>query len=408
MVLDIRTVDAERFDAFHAALAAAFSSGLSPEELEFERKIAEFDRILAAYDGEEIVGGAVACSFELTVPGAIVRAAGVTGVGVKPSHRRLGINTALMRRQLDDIRERGSEPLAILYASEGGIYQRFGYGVATWMTEISIESERTRFLTSPVSNGRVRMLAREPALEAMAAVYDRVRPLGNGLLSRSPDRWNRIIREHLHGEENADQLFYAVHDGPDGPDAYAAYRVKQEWPGEIPSSTLKVDELMADSPGAYADMWRFLFDVDLVAKIGCWNRPIDDPLLHLLVEPRRLRMQVRDGLHVRVVDVPRALAARRYAAQGRVVLEVRDEFCPWNDGRYELEVARDGAAGCRRTGAAADVVLAATELGSAYLGGMGFRALHRAGLVDEERDGALARADSIFASDPAPWCANMF
>ncbi len=408
MDIDIRTLDAERFDDFHAALAAAFSGGLSPEELELERKIAEFDRILAAYDGEEIVGGAVACSFELTVPGATVPAAGATAVGVKPTHRRRGVNTALMRRQLDDVRERGREPLAILYASEGGIYPRFGFGTATWMSEISIERERTRFLPGYVPSGRVRMLEREPALVAIAAVYDRARLRRNGLLARNIDWWNLILREHPHGEEDAGRLFYAVHEGADGPDAYAAYRVKHDWPGEIPGSTLKIDELIADSPQAYADMWRFVFDVDLVAKIECWNRPVDDPLLHMLVEPRRLRMQVRDGLLLRVVDVPSALTARRYAVQDRIVLDVRDSFCPWNEGRFELESSTDGSARCRVTSEAADIGLTATELGSVYLGGVGFRDLHRAGRLVEERRGALARADAMFAADPAPWCANMF
>ena len=135
----------------------------------------------------------------------------------------------------------------------------------------------------------------------------------------------------------------------------------------------------------------------------CWI----DPLLSLLAEPRRLRLTVRDGVWVRLVDVPAALESRRYAAEDRIVLEVRDDFCPWNDGRVALEGGADGAA-CVRTDASPDLMLSSAELAAAYLGGTTIGHLARAGRVDEETPGALRRADAMLRWDPAPWCPEMF
>ncbi|MGQ0670116.1 MAG: GNAT family N-acetyltransferase [Actinomycetota bacterium] len=406
MDIEIRTIRDDEFDDFVRALNAAFSGEMRPDELELERRVSEPDRTLAAFDGDEIIGGAAAVSFELTVPGGVIPSAGVTSVGVKPTHRRRGVNSALMRRQLDDIRA-GDEPLAVLYASEGGIYGRFGYGLGSFMATIDLEEGRSAFIRGYRPAGRVRLLERGPAFEAMAAVYERVRPESPGMLARTPDWWEIIFQDAEHNRDGASPYFFALHESDEGLDGYAVYRVKHDWPGEISHSVMSVDELVAVTPRAYADMWRYCFDVDLVSRVKCWNRPVDDPLLYLLAEPRRLRMTVRDGLFVRLVDLPKALEARRYATADRITLEVRDEFCPWNDGRYALEGGPDGAV-CGPTTKTADLALSVTDLGASYLGGAEFPTLARAGRVVEETPGALRRADAMFRSDPAPWCPNMF
>jgi predicted acetyltransferase len=167
-----------------------------------------------------------------------------------------------------------------------------------------------------------------------------------------------------------------------------------------------VRDLQATEPGAYADLWRFIFDIDLTEHVRAYNRPIDEPLLHLVREPRRLRATLRDNLWVRLVELAGALGARRYAAAGRVVLEVRDDFCPWNDGRYMVEA--DEEVRVERTAAAPDLVCSVSDVGAAYLGGTSFRQLHRAGRVEERTPGALASADAMFAWDPAPWSPYVF
>jgi predicted acetyltransferase len=401
--VEIRTIAPEEFPAYIDALTAGFGGHARPEDIERERTVAEIDRCLAALDGPEIVGGASAASFTLTVPGDSVRAAGVTGVAVKPTHRRQGINSALMRRQLDDVRANG-EPLAILYASEGGIYGRFGYGLGSFRCSIDVERERTAFVSGYRSTGRTRLLDREDALAAMRPLYDRVRRDRPGGIELDPTWFAHRFAETHWAEDR--KWFYAMHEGADGPDAYAVYRIEHGKYGDHRNG-LAVEEVQASSPQANAEMWRYLFDVDLIERITAWNRPIDDPLLHVLQDPDRLRLRVKTGLWVRPVDVPKSLEARRYAAEGRVTIEVRDLFCPWNEGRHVVQGGPDGAS-CVTTDAEPDLVMGVNELGAAYLGGVSFRQLHRAGRVREERPGALARADALFAWDPGPWCPFMF
>jgi predicted acetyltransferase len=202
--------------------------------------------------------------------------------------------------------------------------------------------------------------------------------------------------------------FFAIHDSEEGdPDAYAVYQSKHEWPDGAPKLELSIRELQALTPQAAAEMWRFVFDVDLVHTVKADLRPADEPLLLMLAEPRRLRMRLSDGLYVRLVNVPAALAARGYAEEGSIVIEVEDTFCDWNDGRYELAVTAGGVT-CESTEADPDLSCSAEDLAALYLGGTTWRQLHRAGRVSECTAGSLVRADRSFASDPAPWCSSFF
>jgi predicted acetyltransferase len=404
--IQIRGISPSEFDRHVEAVATAFSGQMRPEESESIRKVAEIERILAAVDGQQIVGGAAANSFVLTVPGGEVRAAGVTAVGVVPTHRRRGVNSALMRRQLDDIHSLG-ESVAILYASEGGIYGRFGYGLASTMCQVLIERERASYLRGYRPAGDVRLLARDAALAVFPEVYEPVRAEAPGFLARNELWWEDRFRDFEFDREGASAYFYAIHETAGTRDAYAVYRVKQDWVESVPHALLTVEELIATTPQAYADMWRYLCDIDLVHSVKAHNRPEDEPLFHLLAEPRRLNLVLRDGIWARLVDVPKALAARRYGAEGRLVFDVRDDFCPWNEGRFALE-ASGAAVSCESTGRDADVELSATELGAAYLGGTSFRRLARAGRLREVSPGALTRADAMFAWDPKPYCPQFF
>ena len=160
---------------------------------------------------------------------------------------------------------------------------------------------------------------------------------------------------------------------------------------------------MGDSPEATRAIWRFLLDVDLIARLKAWLLPLDHPLLLLVAEPRRLRANVRDGLWVRLVDVGAALQARAYAAPGSVVVELADEFCAWNQGRWRV-----GADGVRRADDPPELACDVTALGSVYLGGLTWAQLGRSLRVAELRPGALARADALFRAATAPWCPEIF
>jgi predicted acetyltransferase len=342
----------------------------------------------------------------MTVPGAELVVGYPTLVGVLPTHRRRGIAAGLMRAPLDDARERG-ELLSVLYASEGGIYGRFGFGLGTIGLRLRIETARSAFVRGYEASGRMRLVDRERAAKEMLAVHEATRLGISGMVHLDERRLAYVIG-HEHGPEREQPTFFALHEGATGVDGYTMYKVAQDWPESTPNSTLHVRDLVAANPGAYADLWRFVLDVDLVTSVEASNRPIDEPLFHLMREPRRLRARMSDNLWVRLVDVPSALAGRRYAAAGRLVLEVADPFCPWNGGRYALEPAEDGAAVVNPTTEAAEIACTATDVGATYLGGTSFRELHRAGRVEERAEGALARADAMFGWDPAPWSPYAF
>jgi predicted acetyltransferase len=405
----IRPVSLEEFDRFLPAADAAFGDRSKKEKVEAERSVFEPDRSLAAFDRDDVVGTASAFTLELTVPGAGVGAAGVTFVAVRPSHRRRGILTSLMRRQLRDVRDR-DEPVAILWASESPIYWRFGYGVAALGASFTIDRKHAALLPDvrPPS-GRLRYLELGDAVSQFPLVYDAVRPTRPGFVDRPGERWWRYrvedIEEHREG---FGPLFFVLHGDEDGePDGYVIYTFKHDWSHGASHGIVRVEELVAATDDAAGDLWRFALDLDLSAVIDAWNRPVDDPLFHMVRDPRRLRMEIQETLWARLVDVASALGARRYGTEGGVVLDVRDAFCPWNEGRYELAAGPEGAE-CRATSREADVSLSAADLGAVYLGGIRFAVLARAGRVREERPGALARADAMFGWDPLPWCPHAF
>ena len=403
MDVEIRPIKDDEFEAYLVALEVAFSARVEDGDLDRERSVAIPERFLAAWDGDRIVGGAASLPKQMTLPGdRIATTAFVTAVGVQPTHRRRGINTALMRQQLDDIHARG-ETFAALWASEGSIYGRFGYGIASWITELTIDADRSAFVRGYRAEGSVELLVRDEAMPVMETVYDAVRRSRPGMLDLEGAwfGWRWWQRER---DKDA-MAFYAIHRGQRGEaDGYAAYVVKHEWPDSMPKLQVDVKELIAATPQAHADLWRFLFDIDLVATVEAWNRPADEALMLLMAEPRRLRMKLSDGLWVRLVDVPAALVERGYRTAGRLVLEIEDRFCPWNEGRIELVVDEDGSAISGPTDDPPDLTCRVNDLGAVFLGGTTFGQLHRAGQVTERTDGALARADAIFGTWPAPWC----
>jgi predicted acetyltransferase len=405
MDVTIRPIHQDEFPAYVRANEASFSSVPSEEDYERERSLNEPERSFAAFDGDEMIGTAGVFTMPMTIPGAELAVGYVTAVGVKPTHRRRGVATRLMRHQLDEAHERG-ELVDVLYASEGGIYGRFGYGLASFALAFDMESSRSGFVVTYEPSGAVRLVELGDALEDVLAVQTEVRVTRPGMVGLDRTRLDYAL--HEHGPARDLPRLAVLHEGDAGVDGYAIYRVRHDWPGGIPHSELEVRDLQATTAGANADLWRFLFDVDLTERVRSWIRPVDEPLVHLVAEPRRLRATLRDNLWLRLVDVGSALASRRYAAAGRVVLEVRDPFGPWNDGRYALEAGQDGGSAAGRTTEEPDLACTASDMGAVYLGGTSWRQLHRAGRVTERTPGALDRADAMFAWDPAPWCPYVF
>src|ERR671919_1169761 len=308
MDVEIRTIAEDEFETWMRAIESAFGGHVSPEDVQNERQVIDPARCLAAFDGDDIVGCASSVVFEMTVPGGTIPTVGITGVGVVPTHRRRGVNTALMRRQLDDIRDEGFA-IAALFASEGGIYGRFGYGLATFDASVDIEASRSAFVPGSEGDGGVRLLERDAAKDRYLSMFDESRLTRPGAMKMSPNWFDHEFADKHSGEER--KFFFAFHETGKDVDGVAVYTIKHNWSG-VPQNEVELYALDALNSSAYAQMWRFVLDFDFLSKLTAWRRPADEPLLHLLREPRRLNLRLRDALRLRILDIPRALTARRY------------------------------------------------------------------------------------------------
>jgi predicted acetyltransferase len=407
MSVHVRVCRENEFRRFLETCEAAFGYDVPADDVERFRRVISPERTHAAFDGDTMVGTAGSFPFTLTVPGGELAAGGVTMVGVLPSHRRRGVLTNMMRAQLEDAHSK-SEPVAILWASEGAIYQRFGYGLATRQAAIDIESDRALFLDRSPGRGRCRLLTNEEALKVLPDVYERVRARTPGMFARSQSWWEVCTLDDRESERRGGGPMWRVAWEIDGrAEAYALYRYHSEWTDSIPSGWLEVMEAMATSPLATRELWAYLFGVDLISRVKAWALPIDHPLFLMLAEPRRLRLMAKDALWLRVVDVRAALEGRSFARDATLTFELTDELCPWNQGTWRLEATRTGARIAPSDGPA-DLRLGAPELGSAFLGGTTFCELAAAGRIQELREDAALDATMAFLVPIAPWCAEVF
>jgi predicted acetyltransferase len=347
VTIEVRSCAPDELRSLVSAVETAFGGELRDEALRDFETIVERDRLLCATDDEAVVGGAGAYSFRLTIPGGEIAAAGVSDVGVMPTHRRRGVLTSMMRRQLDDVRERG-EAVAILWASEGSIYGRFGYGLASLGAAVEAQARSVTFRGPAEPVGRVRLIDEAEATTLLPPLYDALRSTLPGMISRTPAWWaSEVIADQPYRRHGQGRKFVAVHEVEGKADGYAIYRISQDWQPAGANHTVGVREVIAADARTEIELWRYVFSIDLVGTVSARLLPADHPLLLAVTEPRRLQFRLSDGLWVRLVDVAAALGARRYRGSGSVVLEIDDAFCPWNSGRWRLAVT-DGAGELQR------------------------------------------------------------
>jgi len=406
--MEIRPVNSDEFPAFLRTTEGAFHEDVTDEDVASWAKVFEPERSLAVLEDGAMVATAAALTRELTLPGAHMSVACITAVGVLPTHRRRGLLTELMRRQLDDVRAAG-ESVAALWASEPVIYGRFGYGLAARHGFATVPTTGARLRAGlPAPAGRTVLLEPADAVERIAPLYDRVRRERVGHLDRSGAWWELRVYDPEAHRGGRGALRAAVHEAPDGTvDGYALYGVKLDWSDGGPNSVVVVRELVTDGPAAVAGVWSYLLGLDLTRSIEAWPFAPDLPPNEIVEGPQRPRTTLGSNLWVRLVDVDAALAARTYNAPFAVVFEVEDAFCPWNTGRHRL--VWDGSlATCEPTDDAPDLALGVGELGAAYLGGPSLTALASVGRVRELRAGALDPVSLAFRSAREPWCPEMF
>ncbi len=416
----IRTIAAEEFLTLADVPGEAFLESWPADAVDYERQVTEFDRTIAAFDGDQMVGTASSYSFTVTVPGASAAAAGITMVSVLPAYRRRGILSAMMSHQLADAASRG-EALAILFASEAAIYGRFGFGPASSQLRLRIGRGEGHLAPAAAGAGQLRLRSAIPAKvqDDLATVYDAILPSRPGMLARDGRWWGLLLGDPDHHRDGMSPLRCLFAEDDTGPRGYALYRTKPSWgPDGIASGTVRIRELMAADPDATAAIWTDLLNRDLVSEVIAPARPIDEPLLTMLSDRRRARPHLSDGLWVRLIDLPSALCGRSYAASLDLVLEVTDPHFPANQGRWRLRASglqpaghRPGkvaAASCEPTSADADLKLTVQALGAAYLGGTRLGQLATAGQVTELTTGAVATLSAALSWDPAPWSCMLF
>jgi predicted acetyltransferase len=410
MSVDIRVCPPDRFADLFKTAEIAFGEDLPDDLVGRIERVADKDRWLGAFDGGRIVATSGVHTMRLRVPGGELPTGGVTFVTVLPSHRRRGLMSGMMRLMIDDCHRRG-EPLAALWAAEGAIYQRFGFGLGTVCFNAEAEVRSVGIARKWPREGSCRLLPAGEGLDLVAPIFDAARAERASMMARTREWWTGVLPLANKDARGGEARRLVVYESADGPEAYAVYKTKPEWNVRGPAATLTVEEAIASTPRGMREIWRFLLEVDLVRVLKASRLPADHPLFLLVDEPRRLGTTVGDGLWLRVVDVAAALEGRTYGidgrGSGRLTLDLRDEYCPWNAGRWSVEV-EVGRARVARTEADADLELDANDLAALFLGGFTATALASAGRVVELEPGSLAVADGLFPTASKPWCPQEF
>jgi predicted acetyltransferase len=405
--LTLRTLTEADTEAMHEFIDLVFvEQPTSPEVRAMDRDIQDLPagRAVGVFDGDEVAGIGTLGSMTMTVPGGgTLPFAAVQFVGVSPVYRRRGVMTTMMRHHLHTLHETGAEPVAGLTASESVIYGRFGFGAATLSARFAIPRERSALRpVAGIDEVRVRLVPSAASVELSEPVLARYVTRRAGALAR-PDKWARAYAADPEQWREGRSIVRTVIAERDGETVgFARYQNKAEGSAVgMPAGVTDVNEIFGDDTAALAALIRYLVGIDLIATTKFYRQPADSPVIHLLEDFRASGMQVRDGLHLRLVDVDRALAGRTYSAPVDVVLDITDAFCPWNAGRWNL-TGDEKSAQCVRTDASADLALDVRDLAVAYLGGSTLAALAQAAQVTELRPGALTYASRAFATDLAP------
>jgi predicted acetyltransferase len=406
---DVRTITPEELPAWMRVMGIAFHETFDPGPVaEVVREIYDLERVWAGFADGVLVSTLRGMGTRLTVPGgAQVPATALSAVTVLPTHRRRGLLTRMIAAEHAASRDRG-EPLGLLYASEYPIYGRFGYGAAIGSATWTVDALNGRVLGEPA--GTVELADPAASLADVTAVFEAHRAVQVGEIWRRPTRFEFDLGLRSWPDEPGWKGRLVLHrDSAGGVDGYARYTAKDVWEHRQPRYPLEVGELLAITDGAYLDLWRFLVEQDLVSSVRAERRRVDEPLTWILENARHAEpSEVGDGMFASLLDVRGALAARTYAREDGMVLEVVGG--PWGPGareRVRLEGGPDGAT-CMATDAAPDLTLRSSALGAAYLGGGPLRSIVLAGGADEHTPGALARADAMLRTADPAWCTTFF
>ena len=396
-------------DSYLTAIVRGFHEDFVADQWEAERKVTEWDRCFGFTVQDRWIATCGAYSRVMTVPGGQLPVAAVSIVTVAPPYRRRGLLNQMMKHQLEDVQRRGVEPVALLWASESLIYGRYGYGHASPRLTLSGPTRRLSFLPGvSLGAGSVDEVSQEEFLAGASVVQADLVGDRPGALARTPEWWGVKLFDPEAWRRGAGALRFALHyDGDGGVDGYATFRVAESDKPAHAGREVRVHDLDAARPDAYAALWRFLLDLDLIRSFSRRIAPVDEPLRYLVADHRAVATEVLDGTYARIVDVPAALAARSYSREVDLVLELTDHLLPANAGRWRLRTSAADAQ-VEPTGSSPDVTMDIRELGAGYLGGTSFDALHRAGLILQHTADAASQLAAAFSWPLLPFCPDEF
>jgi predicted acetyltransferase len=403
MPVEIRTITDEEIAAFRDSMVGTFGDDTDGDPGGPERTRATVDRsqAWAAFDRGQIVATAGTFNLAIGVPGGgTLPMAGLTMVSVKPTHRRRGILRELMARHLDDARAR-SYAISGLWASEAGIYGRFGYGIAAECYAVEIARADSLTVALGAELDELEWIDEARARQVLPGIYARATANRPGALRRSEVWWReRRFLEAAFVRNGASKRRHVLARRGDEIVGYVVYRQRSGYTEGVFTGTCEINELFAIDTRAEATLWKFALAMDLFPTVTWWNMPVDDVLPYLVNDPRRVRRRITDNMWLRIEDVPTSLAARRYPADGGLRFAI-DGTTSW-----ELTVD-DGRGHCVASSRAPDLRFDRQTLGALYLGGVSAVRLARAGLIHGDL-AAIATADRLFASPVAPWCPEIF
>jgi len=396
----------ESTEEFFAAILHGFHDEYVADRWEPHRKVFEPDRSFGFQVDGRWVSTCGAYTRTLTVPGGSVPAAAVTVVTVQPSYRRRGLLTEMMKHQLHDVHQRG-EPVALLWASESAIYGRFGYGQASPQVRLTGKTKTTAFRSDvDLGAGSVGEVERDQAIPVIKRLHQSLLPQRVGALNRTDEWWTVRWHDPEAWRHGASAYRFALHyDRRGRPDGYVAFRVRNDWSES--GAEVIVEELDAAGAEASAGLWRFVLDLDLVRSFSRQGAPLDESVRYLVSDLRSVKAEEQDGTYARLVDVPRALEARRYLTELDVIIRVQDPLFRHNTGTFRVVAGPDGASVTRVRGRP-DLAMSIGDLSAIYLGGTPLTALARAGLVLERTKGAAAATAVAFGWPQPPFCPDFF
>ena len=392
MTIELRTSTWNDFPSVKVINARGENGYRSQVDFDAHRLVFTPDRSIMAFDGKNMVGNALSYEMDMYIPGGISKIAAVASVSVQATHRRKGINRSIMKYQLEDIHSR-QEPLAVLQASESIIYGRYGYGMASFESNLEIEKTRSAYAIDHASEGQPYFIEESEAREIFPQIYSKAIENRVGMVRRRENWWEFRFREP--GLKGGDPKSWFVKYQKNGEtDGYLRYTINE--------AELNIIELIASSHEAYSSLWRLCLDMDLVDTIKAEHRPADEELKWMLADPRRLVEHSSDRYWVRLVDVKKALSQRSYSVDGSLTLEVKDNFLPWNQEVVELR-SESGESSCATSNKNPDIVLSAGDLGAVYLGGINFSTLLASGRIEEITKGSVSKANFMFSTERKPW-----